>query len=261
MTEPLSFQVLGPLAVLCGRRRLVIPGSRQRILLAALLVRFNEVVPVDELIDRIWDGAPPLHPRRSLHVCLTRLRRATGAGSELIRTSHAGYRIEADPQHLDLARFAALLARAREFAARNDDSAEYRALSEAVSLWHGRALPDVPSDSLHRDVLPQLHEQWTWAAERRGELGLELGAHRELVGQLRTLTFEFPFHERFWHQLMVALYRCGRRVEALLAYAEFTARVREELGVEPGPQLSELHLMMLRNELAAPGVPAPRAAS
>jgi len=261
VTEPLSFQVLGPLAVHAGPRRVAIPGGRQRILLAALLVRFGEVVPVDELVDRIWDGAPPMHPRRALHVCLTRLRRATGAGPELLRTSDAGYGIEVDAQQLDLARFAALLARARRCAARGDAPAEYRALSEAVALWRGRALLDVPSDSLHRDVLPNLQEQWTWACERRGELGLALGAHAELIAQLRRLTGEFPFHERFWHQLMVALYRCGRRVEALLAFGELSAHLRDELGVDPGPQLRELYLAILRNEPAAPGIPAPRTAS
>lgn len=244
----LSFQVLGPLAVFAGGRALRIPGGRQRILLAVLLLRCNRVVPVDELVERIWDGRTPQHPRRALHVCLTRLRHATGdEAGELIRTSHSGYLIEVAPPELDLARFTALLETARAAA---DPAAEYRVLAEALALWRGRALPDVPSDSLHRDLIPPLHEQWVHACERRGELGIALGRHRELLGELRARTFEFPFHERFWYQLMIALYRCGRRCESLLAYGDLTARMRADLGVEPSPQLRELHLAILRDDLA-----------
>ena len=130
---------------------------------------------------------------------------------------------------------------------------ESAALGEALSLWRGeRALPDVASDSLHRDVVPGMHQLRIEALERRGELELELGHHRELVGELRALTSAHPFHERFWQQLLLALYRCGRKVEALLAYAELTSRIREGLGVEPGPQLRDLHLAILRDDRVPP---------
>ncbi|MFR9728853.1 AfsR/SARP family transcriptional regulator [Saccharopolyspora sp. MS10] len=266
MSQSLTFRVLGPLSVHSGTRSLDIPGARQRILLAALLVRFNQVVPVDELVDRIWGESPPHRPRRALHTCITRLRHATAGQDErgLIRTSHSGYAIEVAPENLDLARFTQLLDEARAAARREDPVAEHRALDRALALWRGRALPDVESDSLHRDVVPRLHEQWIWALERRGELALRLGRHHEVVGELRALTVEHPFHEPFWQLFVLALHRCGRRSEALLHYAELAGRMREELGVEPGSRLRALHLAVLRDEVGTPAAdnpPARRAVS
>ncbi|MCA1185315.1 MULTISPECIES: AfsR/SARP family transcriptional regulator [unclassified Saccharopolyspora] len=256
MTKPLSFHVLGPLTVGSGGRCLDVPGSRQRILLAALLVKFNQVVCVDELVDRIWDSRPPCRPRRALHTCLTRLRHAIAdapGAPDLIRTSSAGYTLQASPETLDFARFIELLEQARAAEAAHDRLRESAALGEALALWRGeRALPDVASDSLHRDVVPGMHQQRIEALERRGELELELGHHRELIGELRALTSAHPFHERFWQQLLLALYRCGRKVEALLAYAELTSRIRDGLGVEPGPQLRDLHLAILRDDQVPP---------
>jgi DNA-binding SARP family transcriptional activator len=253
VNQSLSFHVLGPLSVLAENRPLAIPGGKQRILLATLLLKFNQVVPVDELVERLWDAELPHQPRRALHTCLTRLRHAiTGKGREdvaLIHTSHAGYMIEVSPDNLDLARFSSLLATARHAAGGSDLSRESRALTEALALWRGHVLPDVPSDSLHRDVIPKLTEEWMRTLERHGELGLALGRHHELVGDLRVLTFKYPFHERFWQQLILALYRCGRRVEALMAFAEVTTRIRDELGVEPSPELRALHLAILRDDV------------
>ncbi|MCX2734262.1 AfsR/SARP family transcriptional regulator [Saccharopolyspora sp. NFXS83] len=267
MNRSLSFHVLGPLSVQAGGRGLAVPGGRQRVLLAALLVKFNQVVSVEELVDRIWDATPPHRPRRALHTCLTRLRHATenplGPESELIRTSHAGYMIELPPENLDLARFTDLLSSARAAARAGDPVRESEALRTALGLWRGRALPDVASDSLHREVVPRLNEQWMWALERRAALGLAMGRHHELVAELRALTFEHPFHEPFWRHFMLALYRCGRRVEALMAYGELTVRIRDEFGVDPSAEVRALHLAILRDDeraLAACRVPAPRTA-
>ncbi|WP_243788704.1 AfsR/SARP family transcriptional regulator [Saccharopolyspora gloriosae] len=269
MNQSLSFNVLGPLSVEIDARPRDIPGARQRILLAALLVRFNQVVPVDELTDRIWGTTPPHRPRRALHTCLTRLRQAMAETDDqddtaLIRTTQGGYMIEVRPENLDLARFTELVDSAHTARGRGDLTGEFRILEQALALWRGRALPDVQSDSLHRDVIPQLHERWVSVLERHGELALKLRRHHEIVGELRALTFEHPFHEPFWQQFMLALYRCGRRIEALMAYADLMVRTREEFGVEPGPRLRELHLAILRDDTTGFETPtdsAPKAAS
>ncbi|GAA2803373.1 AfsR/SARP family transcriptional regulator [Saccharopolyspora taberi] len=255
-SRSLSFRVLGPLSVLVDNRSLPIPGGKQRTLLGALLLHANEVVPVDELVEHIWGDELPHRPRRALHTYLTRLRHTLarqGAGlARLIHTSGAGYLIEIPPDQLDLTRFRTLLGNANSAAGRGDRATESVHLAEALALWRGPVLPDVQSESLHRDVVPRITEDWVRATERYCDSGLALGRHEELVGSLRVLTLKYPFHERLWQHLMLALYRSGRRGEALAAYAEMGNRLREDLGVDPCAEVRHLHLAMLRDEVPGP---------
>src|SRR5919108_663927 len=142
---------------------------------------------------------------------------------------------------------------------RGDLEREAAALAEALALWRGPVLTDVHSDALHRDLVPRLKEEWLRALERWHRVNLALGRHDELVGELRVLIRKYPFHERFWHQLMLALYRCGRQVEALEAYGEVSGYLRDELGVDPSRELRHLHTAILRSdpELAAAGAGIP----
>ncbi|MEU6041619.1 AfsR/SARP family transcriptional regulator [Actinomadura sp. NPDC047616] len=257
MTHESRFHILGPLEVTVGDRPVRVPAGRQRVLLASLLVDANEIVPVDELVERVWGRHRPRHARGALHTCLTRLRHTLDRGeptaSAMIRTTAAGYGIAAPPHRLDHLRFQELLRDARSAAWRGDPAGESAALAEALSIWRGPPLTDVPSESLHREVVPKLTEQWLRAVERSNALDLALGRHGELIGELRALIRRHPFHERFWGQLMLALYRCGRQAEALQAYASVRERLRRELGVEPGRELRRLQLAILRDdpELAA----------
>ncbi|MCW2612443.1 MAG: hypothetical protein QOC93_7 [Actinomycetota bacterium] len=256
--DDVSFGVLGPLEVAVGAVPAEIPAGKQRILLATLLLDVNRAVSVEDLVDRLWAEDVPDRPRSAVHVCISRLRQTLDRHrlglARVIRTTAAGYMIELPPEGLDLTRFQRLTDDARSAAEQHDETAESAALAGALSLWRGRALSDVPSDSLHRDVVPKLTEDWIRTLERYYEVGLALGRHEDLVGGLRAHTRRHPFHERLWHHLMVALYRCGRRVEALVAYTEVRDRLREELGMSPGPELSHLHLAMLRGEVdSSPG--------
>ncbi|HEU5159750.1 MAG TPA: AfsR/SARP family transcriptional regulator [Streptosporangiaceae bacterium] len=252
MDRLVNFFVLGPLMVTIDSSPVPIPAGRQRALLAALLLKANEVVPVDELIDRLWDDDLPHRPRGALHTCLTRVRQALdgqGAGvSELIQTSAAGYMIELSADHLDLLRFRNLAASARSAAERGDLQQESATLAQALSLWRGPVLTDVRSAAIHRDLVPKLTEEWLHVLERWHMVSFALGRHPELVGELRFLVRKYPFHERFWHLLVLALYRCGRQVEALQAYGEVSGYLREELGVDPGEELRRLHLAILRGD-------------
>ncbi|WP_158673768.1 AfsR/SARP family transcriptional regulator [Streptomyces klenkii] len=155
--------------------------------------------------------------------------------------------IEVAPCRLDLGRFAELTRLARAAGDCGDPAGEADLLTEALVLWHGQPFADIESESLHREVTPRLRESWITAGERYHDVCLSLGRHDQIVGELRALTHKYPFHERRWIQLMTALHRCGRRGEALQAYAAMRRSFRDEPGVEPGEEARQLHLAMLRS--------------
>ncbi|MCE7000049.1 tetratricopeptide repeat protein [Saccharothrix sp. S26] len=228
MTANVRFNVLGPLDVRLGERPVPVPAGRARVLLATLLLRANRPVAVDELVERLWDGSAP-NPRRAratLQMAVTRLRQALGEAN-VVRTAANGYLADVPPGALDLHRF-------RELAA----AGEYAA---ALDLWRGEPLSDVPSPLLHAEDVAPLLEEHLVVLERRIEADLAAGAAREVVAPLRSLTRAHPLRERFWGQLVLALSRLGRRDEALAAYEELRARLADELGVDPGPNLRRLH--------------------
>ncbi|MFD9734003.1 BTAD domain-containing putative transcriptional regulator [Umezawaea sp. NPDC059074] len=234
-----EYRVLGPLEVVHDGVPVPLPSGRARVLLASLLLRANEVVPVDELVDRLWDGAPPTPARAkaSLHMVVSRLRQSLGA-ADSVRTEVDGYRVEIDPDRLDLHRFRALVDAGR--------------CAEALELWRGSPLSDVASDSLRRDEVPALLEERVEALERRVDADLESGSLTGLAAELRALTQRYPLRERFWAQLMTVLYRTSRQAEALAAYRDVSAVLADELGVDPGPELRDLQRLVLAGEPLAP---------
>ncbi len=232
MTADLRFGVLGPLDVRLGDRPVPVPAGRARVLLATLLLRANRPVPVDDLVERLWDGDAP-NPRRAratLQMAVTRLRQALGEAN-VVRTAANGYLADVPPGALDLHRFRELAA-AGEFAA-------------ALALWRGEPLSDVASPLLHAEDVAPLLEEHLVVRERRIEADLAAGAARELVPELRSLTREHPLRERFRGLLMVALSRVGQRDEALAVYEDLRSRLADELGVEPGPTVRCLHRDLL----------------
>lgn len=250
----LEFRVLGPLEVAIGARRVRVAAGKQRVLLATLLLSANHIVPLEELTERLWGADPPRRPRGAVQTNVTRLRQTLDRHADVIRTSAAGYGVELTAAGLDLIRFRALVAEARAKGERGDLAAESAGLREALALWRGPILPDVRSDSLHRDIVPSLVEEHLRTLERRHEVELALGRHEGLVGELRALTGKHPHHERFWSQLMRALCRCGRPAAALEAYGEIADSLRRVLGVCPGPEIRDLHTAILRDDprLSAP---------
>ncbi|MDT0448382.1 AfsR/SARP family transcriptional regulator [Streptomyces hesseae] len=252
MGRDMSFRVLGPLEVAVGGRKVPIPGGRPRSLLAALLVNAGDTLTPEDLVHSVWGDSLPRQPRPALHTAMTRLRQGLDGGgadlSRLLHTSAGGYRLDVPPDSLDLHRFRRLTRRARAAGRVGDLESERTLLADALPLWRGRPLADVRSEELYRDVVQGLTEEWIRARERYHDVCLALGRHDEIVADLRTLTAKYPFHERLWHQLMLALYRCGRRGEALEVYAQVRGFFRDELGVDPGAELHRLHLAMLRTD-------------
>jgi DNA-binding SARP family transcriptional activator/tetratricopeptide (TPR) repeat protein len=248
----LRFQVLGRLRVTDGDAPVPLPRGKLPTLLAGLLLRVNQVVPAEQLVDWLWAEDQPADPRRALQVYVVRLRQLLGG--PVITTHPGGYQVRGTPDTVDLLRVRELLERARG-AHGTDPAAEWAALAGALAGWEHPALPEIRSDALRRDEIAPLDEQWAYATERRVDAALALGRHAELLMELPSLVAAFPLRERFRGQLMTALDRSGRRADALAEYERLRRTLAAELGADPCPELRELHTRILatrRREATGP---------
>jgi len=232
-----EFRVLGPLEVLDDGRSIPLPGRKARAVLALLLLEANRVVPLDRLVDGLWDEAPPETATKTLQVYVSQLRKALGA--ERIQTHARGYSVATGPDELDAARFERLTGEGR--------------FDEALAVWRGPALADFREERFARDAAARLEELRLGAEEGRIEEELAAGRAAQVVADLERLVAEHPLRERLRGQLMLALYRSGRQAEALDVFRRTRAELVDALGVEPGPELQELHRAILAQspELAA----------
>ncbi|MFI0452038.1 BTAD domain-containing putative transcriptional regulator [Actinomadura sp. 6N118] len=248
---------MGSLQLNIGGSPRMVTAGKERTIAAALLLHANETVPVDKLIEYVWE-VPPRAARASLYAMVKRLRISLG-DSDVIRTTSSGYMIEAAPGELDLHDFHALRKEARQARERGEPSAERTRLGKALALWRGPALADVPSPALHHSLVPRLEELRLETIRRKIDLDLDSGGHAQVVAQLRDLTRNHPLQEGFWSGLMLALYRGNRQAEALAAFADVRRLLDEELGIEPGAELRELHTKILQADpaLDPPGAPEP----
>lgn len=227
-----EFRVLGTLEVVAGGRVIPLPAGHSRVVLAGLLLRANEVVTSDQLAHWLWDGSPPNPDRagKTIHMIMTRLRKALGEAN-VVATAPGGYVALVKPGQLDLARF-------RELTASG-------AHTEALSLWRGPVLTDVASDSLHHEEISLLPEERLAALELRIDDDLDHGRYLDVIPELRTLTREHPLREKFWAQLVRALYHSDQQADALAAYRSITGLLAEELGSTPSQELRDLHQRIL----------------
>ena len=247
--------ILGPLRAVDGDGApVVIAGKRQRILLAALVVRANSVVSADELAEIVWDGRPPGGASQTLRSHVMRLRRATGlgAGGRLV-TRAPGYMLAASEDELDVLRFEALCGRGAAAVRAGEWAKAAQVLGAALDLWRGQPLCDVPSRLLSCACVPRLEELRLQAAEGRVEADLQLGRHARLVPELSALTAEHPLREQLSAQLMRSLALCGRQADALAVYSDARRVLVGELGIEPGPELREVQRRVLDGTLPAGG--------
>jgi DNA-binding SARP family transcriptional activator/tetratricopeptide (TPR) repeat protein len=247
MSADVGFRLLGPFEFRVGGREVVLRSAKQRALLAALLVEPGRVVSAAELTKVLWEAHTVDSPRRALHVCVTRTRAtlAAAGAAGLIVSRADGYFADVPADSVDVIVFRRWLARADEAAERGDVSGECAALTEALNLWRGEPLADVPSGLLHRGPAVQLNEQRLQALERRIERNLEVELPVDVVGELAELTAMHPLRERLWALYMAALHHAGRRAEALDAYHRLRRLLTEALGVEPGEELQRLHTRIL----------------
>ena len=255
----MEFSILGPLEVVRDGRPVPIGGARERALLAALLLRANEPVTADRLIDELWGDPPPATARKSLQVRVAGLRRALGPG--VLGSGGGAYSIRVDAGELDLNRFEQLVSAAAEALADGDAGSAAAMLRDALAIWRGAPLADFAYESFAQSAIARLEELRLYALELRIEAELALARHPRLIGELRDLVAAHPLRERLRGQLMLALYRDGRQAEALDVYRDARNELVAELGLEPGAALQRLQQSILRHEpsLDLP-VPAPERA-
>jgi DNA-binding SARP family transcriptional activator/tetratricopeptide (TPR) repeat protein len=250
----MDFHILGPIEAIARDGPLALGGAKQRALLGMLLLHANEVVSSDRLIDELWPGERREEALKALQVAVSRLRKAlepdrsAGVDSRLILTRPPGYELRLDDERLDARRFEALVDEGRRLLAAGDAHSARAKLDEALRLWRGPPLADLAYESFCQAEVGRLEELRTAALEERIAAELELGMHTAVVGELRTLVREQPLRERLCAQLMLALYRSKRQAEALDAYADARRTLVEELGIEPGRELRDLHQAILEQD-------------
>jgi DNA-binding SARP family transcriptional activator len=251
----MDFRILGPIEVLDDGRPLKLGGSKQRALLALLLLHANESLSTDRVIDELWGERPPATAAKTVQVYISRLRKAlAGGGAEgsesVVVTREHGYELTLDPEHLDAQRFERLVAEGRDAltAGRPEDAAS--ALERALALWRGTPLADLAYEPFAQPAAARLEDLRVAALEQLIEAKLALGGHSEVVGRLEVLIAEHPYRERLRGQLMLALYRCDRQADALQAYQNARRTLVEELGIEPGERLRELERAILAQDPA-----------
>lgn len=247
----MRFAILGTVRAIDEGTPVPLP-PKDRIVLATLLLRAGQVVSVAALATAIWDDTPPPSARNTIQGQIKRLRQALGTAADRIVTKAPGYLIEVRPGELDLDLFIELRERAAVAARAGEWDRSGELLKEAIGLWHGEPLSDVPSAYLRRTEVPRLTELRDEAIEARIDTDLNLERHGTVTAELRGLVAEHPFRERLWEQLMLALYRDGRQSDALSAYQEARNVLSTELGIDPGPRLQELHQQILTNRVANP---------
>ena len=239
----MDFRILGPLEVSSEGELLDLGGQKQRALLAMLLLSSNRVVPSDSLVSALWEDEPPETARKALHVYVSQLRKLLGP--DRVVTQAPGYRLRVEPGELDAER-------ARDLG----DEGRYE---DALALWRGPPLSEFAYRRFAQSEIARLEELRLTCLESRLERDLSRGQHAELVGELERLVQEHPLRERLRGQLMLALYRSGRQAEALDAYQQARATLVEELGIEPGRPLRDLHQAILNQDPALDVVPAAEA--
>ena len=244
----MEFRILGPLDVVENGTSLPLGGPRQRALLALLLLRANEPVSTDRLIDELWGADSPASGPTAVQNQIARLRKVLGA--DRVLTTQAGYAIRVEADELDLDRYGQLVATA-DAAPPEERSA---LLAEAVGLWRGPALAGLPDAPFVAPESARLEGLRLAALEDRIDADLELGRHGDLVAELSSLAARYPLQERLRGQLMVALYRSGRQAEALDVYRETRRLLADELGLEPSQSLRELERAILAQD---PSLDAP----
>jgi DNA-binding SARP family transcriptional activator len=252
-----DFTLLGPVAVWCRGQEIAITSAQQRCVLALLLLDAGHVVSLDRLVDALWrDDEVPRTARNVVQACMTRLRRGLEADSS-VRLLHRapGYVLQVDEDRIDLHRFRALVALARDTGARDGDE-RARVLRRALRLWQGEPLADADAPGLAA-VRQALSEERLAVLEECLAAEIESGGHAEVVPELRTALAAHPLRERLAALLVLALYRSGRQAEALQLYQHVRRRLVEELGTDPGPELRHLHQRILTADPAlTPAEPA-----
>lgn len=242
----MEVRILGPLEVEDETGPLSVPTPKERAVLEVLALRTGEVVPTEVLIDALWGIDPPRSASKSLQSHVSRLRRALPTGA--IATDGAGYRLDVLPEDVDAHRFERLVSAGRQAADGSDHRRAVSLLDRGLDLWRGTPLTELADGSLRIGQTVRLAELHLAAAETRVDAHLALGHHEQMVPELEALVADHPLRERFWWQLMLALYRSDRRADALAAFQRLRVLLRDDLGIDPSSEVRELESRIIRED-------------
>lgn len=247
----MRFHLLGSLEVLDDDLPVPLGGVKQRAALGFLLLHANRVVATSKLLQALWSRDVPPTARKMLQNAVSGLRgvltpHGSGPeGSALLLTHAPGYLLRVDPDSLDLSRFQQLTEQGRGELSAGNWPAAAKVLRKALSLWRGPVLADLAETGINWPELTAIKDWRLATQEDCFEAELACGRHYEIIGELESLIEVEPYRERLNGQLMLALYRCGRQVDALSVYRRTRAALVEELGLEPGRELQELERAIL----------------
>jgi DNA-binding SARP family transcriptional activator len=247
-TPTVELHILGPVEAFREGRPLSLGGPKQRAVLAMLLLDPGRVIPSDRLVDELWRSQPPPGAAKTLRSYMSRLRGLLSPDATL-RARGGGYVLELKRGWLDATRFEVLTEQGQDAFARGNVAVAAESFREGLALWHGSALADVVDVETLALEGRRLDELRLLALEGRIEAELELGLHAELIGELESLVAEHPLRERFWLQLVLALYRSERQADALAAYRRARDLLAEEFGLVPSEELQRLEQAVLRHEV------------
>jgi DNA-binding SARP family transcriptional activator len=262
--------VLGPVTAWRDEREIQAGQPRQLAVLGMLATRANRVVSRGELVDAVWGEEPPASAEGGIYTYVAGLRRALEpdrprrapdrsrrAPARVLVSAGGGYMLRLDPGCLDAAVFEQCLSQARDLRLAGDAAAAERAVTEALALWRGLPFAGVPGPFAEAER-QRLGELRTGAAEDRADLLLALGRAAEAVPELTALVTAHPLRERARGLLMIALYRCGRQAEALQVFHDAREQLAEDLGIDPGDELTRIHGQLLAMDPALAGQPDAR---
>ncbi|MGH3188089.1 MAG: AfsR/SARP family transcriptional regulator [Streptosporangiaceae bacterium] len=245
----MRFRLLGPLEVRAGEDWQGIGAPKWRSVLAALLINAGQIVPADFLISEVWGDAPPETAGNLISIYVLRLRRLLGAtDGGLLVTRAPGYQLKLAPTDTDAQLFETMVRNGRRTFSTGDAEGAARALAEALDLWRGKPLADVPATALVEAEADRLAELRLDAIELRITAELAFGGYVQAVPELRRILAGNPLREALWLLLMTALDGAGRHAEALDVYGQARSAIAEELGVEPGPELRKFHGQLLAKD-------------
>ena len=245
----MRFRLLGPLEVRVGEEWLGIGAPKWRALLAALLINNGEVVASDTLINEVWGGSVPAKAANLISIYVLRLRRLIGDNDgSLLVTRAPGYQLRLTADDTDVQQFETMVRDGRRALTAGDPERAAGLLAEALALWRGSPLADVPRSALVESEAERLIELKLDAAELRITAELDCGGHAQVVSELRRLLADNPLREGLWLLLMKALNGSGRHAEALDAYGQARNVISGELGVDPGPELRRLYAELLAED-------------
>ncbi|MGI9648398.1 MAG: TRAFs-binding domain-containing protein, partial [Acidimicrobiia bacterium] len=244
-----DLHMLGPIEVLdVAGEALKLPGVRPRGLLALLALRAPAVVSTDEIVDALWGDEDVSGPEAALHMAVNRLRKALG--EEVVATEPGGYRLDIPSANSDLTRFRTHVRRGKQLQTLGHPAQACESYRQGLAQWHGPALTDLRQFEFAEQASRELEEERLSAVESLMESMLAAGSHDQVVGELHGLVESFPYRERLWQLLMLALYRSGRQAEALSVYKDLRTLLGHELGIEPWPEVVDLEERILLHDPA-----------